>query len=372
MNAQSSGPNVDECTSVVVDSRKAADQHRTGHGQIPSLFPGCLVTVTGHPDDGENKEYLVLRCSHRFTSQGYRSWSGAGSSLSAAFNEGDAGSAGGSDSGIDDPSDGGSFQDYYGSAGMADSSQPYRAAQDAHTPKIYGVTVGMVCGSGDIDTDPSGLGTIKVELPLYEAGSNSFWAQTTQFWAGRNSRGALFLPRIGDEVVVAFEHGDPDHPIVIGSLYNSSNEPPETLPDNKNISEIRTRSTPSGGGGYHLLSFDDTTGSDLMNIQAQKDLTILIKNNETRTVYKDQSETIQGNITKATWKNETETTHGTVTRTVDKTETVTATQGYSLTSNVQIVLTVGESSITINQSGITIQAPFVTINGDAMVSINGG
>jgi len=357
--------------SVVVDARKAADQHRTGHGQIPSLFPGCLVTVTGHPDDGENKEYLVLRCSHRFTSQGYRSWSGAGSSLSAAFNEGDAGSAGGSDSGIDDPSDGGSFQDYYGSAGMADSSQPYRAAQDAHTPKIYGVTVGMVCGNDEIDTDPKGLGTIKVELPLYEAGSNSFWAQTTQFWAGSGSRGALFLPRMGDEVVVAFEHGDPDHPIVIGSLYNSSNKPPVDLPGNKNISEIRTLSTP-GGGGYHLLAFDDTDGSELMNIQAQKDLTILIKNNETRTVNSNQSETIQGNITKTTQGDENERTNGKVTRTVDKTETVTTTMGYNLSSNVEIVLTVGGSSITINQSGITMQAPLITINADAMVSINGG
>jgi type VI secretion system secreted protein VgrG len=358
---------------VVIDARKAVDQHRTGHGQIPSLFPGCLVTLKGHPEFNENIEYLVQRCSHRFTSQGYRSWSGGvGGALGADFNAGNAGSAGASDSGVDDPYDGGSLQDYDGSAGMSASSQPYRAAQDAHTPKIYGVTVGMVCGNDEIDTDPKGLGTIKVELPLYEEGSNSFWAQTTQFWAGSGSRGALFLPRMGDEVVVAFEHGDPDHPIVIGSLYNSSNKPPETLPDNKNISEIRTRSTPSGGGGYHLLSFDDTTGSELMNIQAQKDLTILIKNNETRTVYKDQSETIQGNITKATWKNETETTHGTVTRTVDKTETVTATQGYSLTSDVQIVLTVGGSSITIDQSGITIHAPLVTINGDAMVSINGG
>ena len=77
---------------------------------------------------------------------------------------------------------------------------------------------------------------------------------------GQPSR-RLVLPRIGDEVMIAYEEGDPDRPIVIGSVYNGTNTVPMPLPDKKTKSGILTRSS-TGGNGYNMLLFDDTAGSE--------------------------------------------------------------------------------------------------------------
>jgi type VI secretion system secreted protein VgrG len=348
---------------VLIDSKKAVDKRRKGYGNIPSLYPGCLVTLSDHPDNAENIEYLVSHCSHRFASQQYRSWSGGvGSSLSAAWSGADGGDAGAPDAGVDDPSDSGASQDYSGAAGMSDSSQPFRAPNNARTPKVSGADFGTVIGNGEIDTDPDGMGRIQVMLNNYQVGSNTFWMRAAQFWAGSNKRGALFLPRVGDEVVVIYQQGDPNQPIVIGSVYNGTNMPPMGLPGDKNYSLIQTRSTP-GGDGHQRIGFDDTAGSEKLFFRAQKDLFVDVGNNEIRTVMKDQYESIYGDIRKYTKGNDAETTDGNVSKYV---------RGiYSLTAVQKITLTVGNSSITIAPDGITIHAPTVTIKGDAHVSING-
>jgi type VI secretion system secreted protein VgrG len=358
---------------VLIDSKKAADQRRRGHGSAPSLFPGCVVTLADHPDGSENIEYLVLHCSHEFNAQGYRSRSdGVGSSLGAAW-AGGAGSGGGSggvDAGIDDPAES-PDQNYKGSVGMSDSGQPFRAPSAAKIPRIAGADVGIVIGSGEIDTDPQGLGRIQVMFPTYETPNNTFWARTSQFWAGAGQRGVLFLPRVGDEVIVVYERGDPSRPIVVGSFYNGNDKPPVDLPAKKNVSLIRTLSTP-GGGGYHLISFDDTADSELMSVQAQKDLSVLVLNDETRTVDHNQTVTVQGDAEKTTGGGETVEVGKSYSVSVGQNYEVEVGKDYDLAATEKITLTAGMgSSITISPEGITIEAPMVTINGHTLVTING-
>ena len=110
----------------------------------------------------------------------------------------------------------------------------------------------------EIDVDK--FGRILVQFYWDRKTKPSRRVRVAQIWAGSN-RGALFMPRVGDEVLVAYEEGDPDRPIVVGSVYNGSNTVPMQLPDKKTKSGILTKSS-KGGSGYHMLLFDDTAGSE--------------------------------------------------------------------------------------------------------------
>jgi uncharacterized protein involved in type VI secretion and phage assembly len=89
--------------------------------------------------------------------------------------------------------------------------------------RIYGVVVGLV---SDV-TDPDGLARVKVKFPWLDDETESSPAPIAAFMAG-DKRGAYFMPEVGDEVLVAFEHGDPSYPYIIGFLWNGASRPPDT------------------------------------------------------------------------------------------------------------------------------------------------
>ncbi|MFQ5629156.1 MAG: phage baseplate assembly protein V [bacterium] len=89
--------------------------------------------------------------------------------------------------------------------------------------RIYGVAVGIVTNNDDAD----GLGRVKVHFPWLSDENESAWARVAVVMAG-NNRGAWFPPQIDDEVLVAFEHGDINKPIVIGAMWNGKDAPPST------------------------------------------------------------------------------------------------------------------------------------------------
>jgi uncharacterized protein involved in type VI secretion and phage assembly len=115
--------------------------------------------------------------------------------------------------------------------------------------KTYGVVVGVVSNT----KDEEGLGRVKVDLPWRgEGGDESHWARVATLMAG-NDRGTFIIPDVGDEVLVAFEHGDIGHPYVIGALWNGVDKPPESNLDGKNnIRKIRSRSG-------HEIIFEDNS-----------------------------------------------------------------------------------------------------------------
>jgi type VI secretion system secreted protein VgrG len=104
-------------------------------------------------------------------------------------------------------------------------------------------------------------------------------------WAGQNW-GTLFTPRVGQEVVVSFIDGDPDNPLVIGTVYNGVNTPPY-LPDDPTKSTIKSQTSPSQGEttpGYNEFRFEDKQYSEEVYIHAQKDFNIDIQNNQNITL----------------------------------------------------------------------------------------
>lgn len=112
--------------------------------------------------------------------------------------------------------------------------------------KISGVVIGLV---QDLN-DPERQGRIQLQFPWLSEAHRSAWAPVAAPMAGKK-RGVFYMPELGDEVLVAFEHGDFDHPFIVGFLWNGVDTPPETT--NKN----RIIKTPGG----HQLRFEDTDGA---------------------------------------------------------------------------------------------------------------
>jgi type VI secretion system secreted protein VgrG len=100
------------------------------------------------------------------------------------------------------------------------------------------------------------------------------------------------------EVVVVFEGGDPDKPLVIGSVPNGTHPPPFVLPGDKTRSGIRTQSSP-GGGGFNEISFEDAAGREQVFLRAQRDLDEVIGREHTTTVAQSQRVTVGANRTES-------------------------------------------------------------------------
>ncbi len=115
---------------------------------------------------------------------------------------------------------------------------------------LLGVSVGIVTANAD----PDGLGRVRVRLSWLPEDEASWWARVAAPMAGKQ-RGAFFLPEVGDEVLVAFEHGRPDLAYVIGGLWNGADKPPVPADNQRDQRMIRSRS------GHELL-FDDTDGAE--------------------------------------------------------------------------------------------------------------
>jgi uncharacterized protein involved in type VI secretion and phage assembly len=122
--------------------------------------------------------------------------------------------------------------------------------------KTGGVSIGIVTNN----QDPEKQGRIKLRFPMRNSTDESYWARVSTLMAG-NSMGTYFLPEVGTEVLVAFEEGDAEHPIVIGALWNGQDVPPETNSDGKN--NIRTIKSRAG----HTIVFNDDTDASKAQVE---------------------------------------------------------------------------------------------------------
>lgn len=111
-----------------------------------------------------------------------------------------------------------------------------------------GVCVATVAGLDD----PKGQARVCVEFPMLPTGPKSAWAPLARPFAGAG-RGMYYMPEIGDEALVAFEHGDFDHPFIVGFLWNGQDSQPDDGID-ENVRRIQSKAG-------HQIDLDDTTGS---------------------------------------------------------------------------------------------------------------
>ena len=117
-------------------------------------------------------------------------------------------------------------------------------------------------------------GRVKIQFHWDREGKHdadsSCWVRVSQLWAG-NRWGAFFWPRVGHEVVVTFVEGDPDRPLIVGSVYNAANMPPPDLPGEATVGGIK--SCIFGGQpmlNFNALLFHDTPGHEFVQVHSEK------------------------------------------------------------------------------------------------------
>ena len=179
---------------------------------------------------------------------------------------------------------------YANSFSCIPSDTPNRPDRITPKPRVAGIETATVVGPSGQEIHTDKHGRIKVQFHWHREGKNddhsSCFIRVVQPWAGAGW-GFVFIPRIGMEVTVAFIQGDPDRPIVTGSVYNGANLTPYPLPDDMTKSTLRTQSSP-GGDGYNELTFEDKAGEEEVFLQAQKNLRELVKNDHGTEIGNDQ------------------------------------------------------------------------------------
>jgi len=167
---------------------------------------------------------------------------------------------------------------------------PYRPTRVTPKPFVQGTQTAVVVGPAGEEIFTDKYGRVKVQFHWDRDGEynekSSCWVRVGTSWAGRQW-GAIHIPRIGHEVIVAFEEGDPDRPIIVGSVYNADMMPPYKLPTEKTKSTVKSDSS-IGHGGFNEIRFEDKKGQEQIFIYGEKDLDIRIKNDRRENIGHDR------------------------------------------------------------------------------------
>jgi type VI secretion system secreted protein VgrG len=243
---------------------------------------------------------------------------------------------------------------------------PYRPRRKTPKPVVQGSQTAVVVGPSGEEIFTDKYGRVKVQFHWDREGKNdegsSCWIRVATSWAGRNW-GAIRIPRIGHEVIVDFLEGDPDQPIVVGSVYNADMMPPWDLPANKTRSGVKSRSTKGAGPpNFNEIMFEDRKGAELLKIHAERNQSISVEADETHTVGHDRSKSIGNDETTSVGRNRTEsvgvnesimvgatreiTIGAAETRTIGAAEVVTVGGVYSLSVGGVAAITVGGNETT--------------------------
>jgi len=254
--------------------RQQQEQFR-GEGDAAGLGPGARFGLVAHPRADQNQDYLVLAADYSILDGDHESGVAAGALLGVRLR-------------------------------AIPAAQEFRPARRTPKPVIQGPQTAIVVGrrGDEIHTDRQGRIKVRFHWDRHGRGDehSSCWIRVAQPWAGQHW-GMIALPRVGQEVVVEFLEGDPDRPLVTGSVYNAAQPPPYALPGQAARSGIRSHSTPGADGShFNELRFDDRSGAEELHLRAERDHTLKIQRDRVewigheshRTVEKDMFERCEG------------------------------------------------------------------------------
>lgn len=282
----------------------------------------------------------------------------------------------------------------------------FRPAPSVARPHISGILSALVVGPKSEEIHTDSMGRIKIQFHWdkehQKNDDSSCWVRINQFWNGAKS-GAQFIPRVGSEVLVSFVDGNPDCPLVMGTVFNGLKLPPFALPEKKTQCGIISRSSARGSVEQgHTFCFEDKKDDEYILLHSQKDLKFEAKNNlmarVENSVLWDITDKRESNISKGNdslllmegsviteiKKGDkkcalrqgsliTELNNGSYTLKVEKGNTTISTGNKCIiTASQQIELKVGSSKLSITPSGITIKAPTVKIEGNGKLSLKSG
>jgi type VI secretion system secreted protein VgrG len=237
----------------MMESLDAQVTTATGNSDCCSITAGYRFTLSNHPNGELNKIYTIVTATHE-----------AEQNPSYTSNEG-----------ANDP-----YTNSFTCIAHGAGHPGFRPLRKTPKPIVQGSQTAVVVGPSGEEIFTDKYGRVKVQFNWDREGkvdaSSSCWVRVAQTWAG-NKWGAMFIPRIGMEVLVHFLEGDPDQPIITGCVFNPQAMPPYTLPDEKTKSTIKTNSS-KGGGGFNEFRFEDKKGSEQIFVHAEKNQDIRVKN----------------------------------------------------------------------------------------------
>ncbi|AOR65422.1 type VI secretion system Vgr family protein [Pectobacterium wasabiae] len=249
----------------------------SGSGTATGIAPGFTFGLLNAPHFSDNGEYLVTSATYAFEENSYASGGGGGARHNIAFT-------------------------------VLPASVTFRAEPTTAWPKTHGPQTAKVVGpqGESIWTDRYGRVKVKFHWDRLAKGddTSSCWVRVSSAWAGQGF-GGVQIPRVGDEVVVDFINGDPDRPLIIGRVYNEASMPPWNLPEDATRMGFMTRSKDGHNDNSSFLFFEDKSGGELLNMHAEKDMSISVENDNTiaiegcctTTIGKEQSDKVAGDAT---------------------------------------------------------------------------
>ena len=246
------------------NAHDASQQQLIGTGSARQLQPGYRFNLDNHPDSSANQGYFITSVQqivrqpqvlneHSSTEESYS---------------------------------------YQGSFTAIPEQIQYQS-QTIAKPGITGVQTAIVTGPEGEEIYTDEYGRVKVQFHWDREGQyneqSSCWIRVGQSWAG-NGFGQVAIPRIGQEVIVDFLNGDPDQPIITGSVYHGLNRPPYSLPSNKTRTVFKTKT--HQGQGSNEIRFEDAAGQEEVYVHAQKDYNSVTENDKSSQVGNDKSASV--------------------------------------------------------------------------------
>lgn len=362
----------DTVAKVRMQEEEASYMVVSASGNARALMSGYSFELKNHYRNDQNTNYVATEVRH---------FGSAGQTYTSAGNEG-----------------GETYSNHFS---CIPASVAYRPARITPKPFVQGPQPALVVGKAGEEIWVDKYGRVIVQFYWDRLGqkneNSSCWIRVSQPWAGGNW-GSIWIPRIGQEVLVHFLEGDPDRPVIIGRVYNADQMPPYTLPDYQTRSTFMSRSSKGGGASnYNELRFEDLKGQEQVFVNAEKDMDLRVENdsrefiganrhlivtsNQQELIQTDKHlhvqgnhfEKIEGNMSLQVTGNQMESVTG------NKSLNVTGNQSESVTGNVSLSVTQGKSdSITMGymmsamsihlsaETGIVIECPLgITLSSGA-------
>jgi type VI secretion system secreted protein VgrG len=324
----------DHYARVRVEMLEAQQEMVTGQTNASAMCPGFKFDVVEHYRRDSNQAYQIVRLAHEAK--------------------------------VSDVEEFGSTLDHTVMLTAMPASIPFRPPLVTPRPAVQGTQTAVVVGPSGEEIWVDKYGRVMVQFHWDREGkkdeNSSCFVRVATSWAGKNW-GVIHIPRIGQEVIVDFLEGNPDRPIIIGSVYNAEQMPPYALPDNQTQSGLKTRSAKGGGtDNFNELRFEDKKGSEQIVLLAEKDLLTTVENDETRDVLHDRTTTIKNDETLVVKEGDQSTTvekgdqtvmvsKGDQKITVDTGDQVTTVSKGDQTLDIKM----GNQTITVDQGNQTIE-----------------
>ncbi|HRI70688.1 MAG TPA: type VI secretion system tip protein TssI/VgrG [Polyangium sp.] len=243
-----------------------------------NMAPGHVFSMTGHPHPSVGKDKKLLVTSSFIVGEINEDWNAGGEAVSA-----------------DAPFKPLLTADVPRDEHRSGEGGPFKPLSKFDKPRIQGLQSAVVVGPKGEDIHVDEYGRVKLQFPWDREAQGddkgSCWVRVAQAWAGPGF-GMMTMPRVGQEVLVGFVEGDPDLPMVVGRMFDTTSPVPYPMPENKTRTVLKSNSK----NGGNEITFEDKADGELLYLSATRDLHKIVKKDELETTRGNRHVTVDGDL----------------------------------------------------------------------------